>query len=323
MSKPLISIIIPVFNGEKHLIKCFSIVDKQLYSNIEILFIDNNSIDKSAELIKRYCERKNNAKLYFCEKQGPGAARNLGMRKSKGDYFSFLDVDDEIMPNKFETQLNAFNQYPNASMVVGQTLKAYTDGRNYNPNENKLSLGLHSPPGIGFFWLRQFQHNPHISGVLIKKDIIQKKIDFPEQLFFGEDVAFFVKVGLFANVVVIDTQVSIYNRHNSSAISISNQQISINERYLEFFLKFAFPYFTEIKDFLHKKAVLKILCFMSFKLLMKLNSINDNKKNQKISDFENQWHPNYFYFYYFLFKVFPFKYANFIFEYFENKNLEY
>ena len=72
------------------------------------------------------------------------------MRKSKGDYFSFLDVDDEIMPNKFEIQLNTFNQYPNAFMVVGQTLKVYTDGRNYNPNENKLSLGLNSSPRIGF-----------------------------------------------------------------------------------------------------------------------------------------------------------------------------
>ena len=323
MFKPLISIIIPVFNGEKNLIKCFSIVDKQLYNNIEILFIDNNSIDKSAELIKKYCERKNNAILYFCEKQCPGAARNLGMEKSNGDYLSFLDVDDEIMPNKFEVQLNAFNQYPNACMVVGQTLKVYKDGRNYNPNENKLSLGLNSSPRIGFFWLKQFQHNPHISGVLIKKDIIQKKIDFPEQLFFGEDVAFFVKVGLFAKVGVIDKLVSIYNRHNNSAISISNKKISINERYLQFFLKFAFPYFREIKNLSHKKAALKISYFMSFKLLMKLIFISDNKKYQKLSDIENQWYPNYFYFYYLLFKIFPFKYANYVFEYFENKDVEY
>ena len=67
MFKPLISIIIPVFNGEKHLIKCFSIVDKQLYNNIEILFIDNNSIDKSAELIKRYCERKKQWRYWYVE----------------------------------------------------------------------------------------------------------------------------------------------------------------------------------------------------------------------------------------------------------------
>ena len=62
---------------------------------------------------------------------------------------------------------------------------------------------------------------------------------------------------------------------------------------------------------------------MSFKLLMKLIFISDNKKYQKLSDFENQWYPNYFYFYYLLFKIFPFKYANYVFEYFENKDVEY
>jgi len=323
LSKPLISIIIPVFNGEEYLTKCFSVLDNQLYDNLEIIFIENNSKDKSAEIIEKYRQQKNNVELFFCEKQGPGAARNFGMKKSKGDYFSFLDVDDEIMPEKFKIQLKAFKKNPSASMVVGQTVKVYANGKRYNPNENKLSLGLNRPPEMGFFWLKHFQHNPHVSGVLLKREIIDREIYFPEELFFGEDVAFFVKVGLFADTVLIDKQVSIYNRHNNSSVSISNEKISINERYLQFFRKFAFPYFSEIKNFSHKKNTLKISYYMSFKLIMKLIFMKNQNKYRKLSDFDSIKYPNYYYCFYILFKIFPFKYANYIFEIFENKNLKF
>ena len=61
MPNPLISVIIPVFNGESFLERCFLSIDAQDYQNLEIIFIDNNSVDRSNRMIQNYCKQKNNA----------------------------------------------------------------------------------------------------------------------------------------------------------------------------------------------------------------------------------------------------------------------
>ena len=319
MSKPLISIIIPVYNGSPHLQSCIKILEKITYENIEIIFIENNSTDDSIRLLKRFCSGKKNTKLLFCIKQGPGAARNVGLKKSSGEFIAFLDVDDEILPNKFDLQLQAFRKYPSTSMVIGQTLKRYENGRSFNPNDGNLKLGLNQSPDIGFFWLKQFQHNPHISGVLLKKNIVDRGISFPEQLFFGEDIAFFVKIGLIEDVVIIDDQVSIYNRHNLSSVSISNSNIPITERYLKFFTEFSIPYFSKKNIERWNKIGLQISKRITFKLMMKTLFVIDHDKYKSLNDFNFQNYPKHYYGYYIIFKIFPFKYANYIFEYFEKK----
>ena len=60
MSESLISIIIPVLDGSKFLVRCFDTLEKQLYSNLEVIFIDNGSEDDSKEIIKNQCSKKKN-----------------------------------------------------------------------------------------------------------------------------------------------------------------------------------------------------------------------------------------------------------------------
>ena len=93
MNKDLISIVIPTYNREKKLKRAIISILKQSYPNWELIIVDNNSSDKSEELVKSF---KNN-KIYFYKIDNNGIiakSRNFGISKSNGDYVCFLDSDD-------------------------------------------------------------------------------------------------------------------------------------------------------------------------------------------------------------------------------------
>lgn len=92
-----ISIIVPFLNAEKIIEKCIENLLKQTYQNIEIVLVNDYSTDKSEEVVKKYLNNEK-IKYYKMEKNtiGNAAARNLGMQKSTGKYFIFVDVDDYI-----------------------------------------------------------------------------------------------------------------------------------------------------------------------------------------------------------------------------------
>lgn len=99
-----VSVIIPVHNSEKYILKCINSVINQTYKNLEIILIDDKSTDNSVELIKKIGDKR--IKLIALEKNsGAAIARNKGIEKSSGDYICFLDSDDYWKPKKIEKQL--------------------------------------------------------------------------------------------------------------------------------------------------------------------------------------------------------------------------
>ena len=281
MSKPLISIIIPVLNGYNFLDRCFSTLKKQNYSKLEIIFVDNGSSDGSLEKINKYCAQYSNYQALNCSTPGPGSARNVGIKKAQGEFISFLDVDDELEPNKHELLLEVFNKYQSSAMAIGRTKKIYSNGEETVITLGSLKVGLNQFPTSGLLWLQQFQHHPHISAVLIKKKVlIESDIYFPE-LKYGEDIAFSVQVGIKNNIIVLDELVSIYHRHSQSAVSLANQQMSSIERYFQFYEKFALPYFYSKR---HEKLFnLGYKCSerIAYRLLMQLIKVEMKTKYRK------------------------------------------
>ena len=246
-----------------------------------MIFIDNGSEDDSKAIIKNQCSMKKNYYLIECNKPGPGAARNIGIKFSKGEYISFLDVDDEIHPEKHHLLLNSLVNNPTAGIAVGNTMKKYNDGREYKINLGTMREGINLPPSPGILWLKQLQHHPHISSMLIPKQIIEKVDYFSEDLFYGEDISLTVKIGIEYSMIWVDKTVSTYNRHNDSAISKSNQNISPTERYFQFYEKFALPYFFDRKkDDPFKKAFI-ISEKIAFGLLMKLIKVEKKEYYKK------------------------------------------
>lgn len=106
--KPLISVIIPVFNREKYLSDAIQSVLDQTYENWELIIVDDGSVDDSIEIGKEWASKDERIQFFQREREPKGAptARNIGLAHAKGTYLQFLDSDDMLLPDKFERQLD-------------------------------------------------------------------------------------------------------------------------------------------------------------------------------------------------------------------------
>ncbi len=102
----LVSIIIPTYNVENYIAKGIESCINQTYKNIEIIVIDDGSIDNTCKVVEEYLKKDNRIHLYKKENTGVSATRNLGIKKSNGDYCIFLDSDDWLELNAVETLIN-------------------------------------------------------------------------------------------------------------------------------------------------------------------------------------------------------------------------
>ncbi len=93
---PLISIIVPVYNAESTVEKCVDSMIRQDYQNIEIILVDDGSVDRSLSIIERLKSRDNRILIFHQENQGQNAARKLGLEHASGNYVAFVDSDDTV-----------------------------------------------------------------------------------------------------------------------------------------------------------------------------------------------------------------------------------
>ena len=108
----MISIIIPVYNVEKFIRQCLDSILSQSYKNYEVILIDDKSKDSSLDIIREYETKYSNFFVIENKKNsGPGASRNKGIDKAKGEYIMFIDSDDYIEPNTLEDAFNAAKKY--------------------------------------------------------------------------------------------------------------------------------------------------------------------------------------------------------------------
>ena len=105
--KDLVSIVIPCFNAEKWIKETIDSCLNQSYSNIEIIIIDDGSVDSSLEIIKSY---RNKVIWESGSNRGANYARNRGFALSKGKYIQYLDADDYLLSEKIERQIICFKK---------------------------------------------------------------------------------------------------------------------------------------------------------------------------------------------------------------------
>lgn len=121
MSIPKVSIITCCFNGEKYIPISFSSILEQTYDNIEFIFVDDGSIDSSLEVAtsfkEKFEQRGYEIKIISQKNQGPGYAAINGIKYATGDYLSYLDVDDSLLPKSVEMRANALIQNPSINIV--------------------------------------------------------------------------------------------------------------------------------------------------------------------------------------------------------------
>lgn len=105
-NKPLISVIVPVYNVEKYLKQCIDSIINQTYKNLEIILVNDGSKDNSGIICDEYSKKDSRIKVIHQENKGASVARNRGIKESKGEYISFIDSDDFITNDMLDILLS-------------------------------------------------------------------------------------------------------------------------------------------------------------------------------------------------------------------------
>lgn len=122
MSSPKVSVIVPVHNAEKYLEQCLSSILGQTLKDIEVICVDDNSTDGSAEILERFAEDDGRLRVLMSPGLGAGGARNVGLASAQGEYLSFLDADDFFEPDMLESAVAKAEEDQSDIIVYGSWL---------------------------------------------------------------------------------------------------------------------------------------------------------------------------------------------------------
>ena len=130
MSQALISVIIPVYKVEKYLDRCLESIVNQTYKNLEIILIDDGSPDNCPAICDEYAQKDSRIKVIHKANGGVSSARNKGIDVATGDYIGFVDSDDWIEPDMYETLIKNAEQYNSdisrCSYVISESMSGQT-----------------------------------------------------------------------------------------------------------------------------------------------------------------------------------------------------
>ena len=172
-----VTVIVPVYNVEKYIDKCLDSLVKQTLKEIEIIVVNDGSLDNSQKIIDRYVKKyPDKVKSFIKENGGQGSARNLGIKKARGEYISFVDSDDWLDLNALEEMYNCAKK-KKSDIVICDMVDHY---KNYTIYHNCTKYNS------------VFQVTPSACNKIFRKEII-KNFKFLSKLWY-EDFDFTTKV---------------------------------------------------------------------------------------------------------------------------------
>ncbi|MCA4780914.1 glycosyltransferase family 2 protein [Empedobacter stercoris] len=224
-----VSIIIPNYNRANLIGETLDSIVRQTYENWECIIVDDGSTDNSIEVIKTFEEKDQRFKLYVRPKdypKGANACRNIGMKKSVGDYIIFFDSDDLMVENHVEKKLQTIIE-GNSDFVISKT-EYFNNPENNNPI-NYRQLGILEITSDHFIMKKI---NWLTLDVMIKKEIA-KMLSFTEKNQSAEEYNYFVKLVLITvNAVIIDTILSKRRFHKDSyQVNLNNNKKIVQNQF--------------------------------------------------------------------------------------------
>lgn len=206
-----ISVILPVYNAEKFINRCIESMLNQTFSRFELIIINDGSMDSSLEICKMYEARDNRIRLFSNENKGVSFSRNFGIKKSRGKYVYFIDSDDWIESNTFETMYELAKD--GADLVIGGATYEYI-------SDKAIKKVIPEKTKEEYFWISKKNLVSFIWNKLYKKEIIVKNnIEFPTDLKLGEDLLFNFTFSLQCNEIIVFSKANYhYILHETNSV---------------------------------------------------------------------------------------------------------
>lgn len=194
--KPLVSVIIPVFNGASYLKEAVSSVEKSKYKNFEILLVDDGSKDTSKVLCRKLVKRYKNVRFYsFKKNRGLGRVLNFAIKKAQGKYICRINQDDIMLPERIETQVKFFERNHDV-VACGSWIKLFEED-----GSTQIVKFLKTDEQIKKIWLLI---SPFADpSVMYRKSAVIKAGLYQQEFWPGDDTHLWYrmgKIGKLANI---------------------------------------------------------------------------------------------------------------------------
>lgn len=278
ISRPSISIVTPIYNGEKWLERCVdSIISAAEGYSIELILIDDGSVDNSVNIAQNYSNSFPWIKLICQKNSGPSAARNVGINLALGGYIGFVDCDDTIDKDYFSVFLESIEHEPDIIVFGFKRISLGNEDRTYCPlpkNHNKQSdyLLSHVSNDRELFW---YPHTKWFKSELIKN------IRFNENMRLGEDTVFNLQAVSSAQFIIRIPVVLYFYHETLGSLSSSNYKPNLLENMEQHFSQ-RLEVHRATKSGLSEKAWSDIYNYYIFHILpwLMTNSNHLDRKNQ-------------------------------------------
>ena len=215
----MVTIIMPVYNGEKYIQEAINSIINQTYSNWELVIVDDGSTDNTASIIKKFDDSR--IKYVYQKNQGPSAARNKGIGLAEGNYIAFIDADDMYVKDKLEKQVAYLEETPAVDIVYNdikvidvssRVLYTLKSEGIYQNREDFLSVLL----------FRQIIPLP--PSILAKKKCFEK-IRFNTKYVHGEDYDLTIRLAQENKYGYLKESLYLYRRHENNLTNDHNKQL--------------------------------------------------------------------------------------------------
>lgn len=213
----IISVIIPLYNAQVFLFKCLDSVVDQISEEIEIIVINDGSIDESSQIAQKYAQKYDSIKVIDQSNQGVFAARNNGLVHARGEYLIFLDADDYLVKGSIEYLISLLNKrrYDIIFFNIKLIGKKFLKTKPYLP---KYSIGSNISKVM---FLDSKAIAGYMGGKLIKTSIARQALYTVEYKYsrveLYEDCLFLFCVSLYCRTALtIDKKMYVYRIHESS-----------------------------------------------------------------------------------------------------------
>ena len=252
----LISVIIPVFNGEKTIKETIDSVLNQTFQNIELIIIDDGSKDKTLEIVKNISDSRINVFSY--PNAGLSASRNRGISQAKGELISFIDADDLWTLDKLQAQWQALQENPQAAVAyswtdyIDESSKFIKSGRRIKANDDAFSKLL----------LFNFLENG--SNPLIRQKALEKVGGFDESLTAAEDKDMWLRLAANYEFVCVEKPQILYRTSTTSMSTNLKRQEAASLKVIE--RGFSYPKAEKLQH-LKKQSLSHLYQYLTFKAM--------------------------------------------------------
>jgi len=272
-NKPFVSVIIPLYNAEQYIYEAVQSILNQTYQNIEIIIIDDGSVDKSMDIVKSI----DSSKIILIQNEhnlGVSRTRNKGFSLAQGKYIALMDADDISLPTRLEKQVYFLENHSDYGVVSShyESFREHPFGvkrriRRLSTDAEKIHVNL------------LFSSMLCGASSLIRKEVLVKNnIEFDTSLQMAEDYDLWRRLSFVTKITNLDEVLLRYRKHKNNSIK---NRVALDRDFTKVIIKSFMQLNIDIENLFNEKY--RLINIQSFLILNeKLENILENNVETKI-----------------------------------------